>query len=101
MTSGMATPREAFEALRAWQRAVPLHLARVRPHGAPGARDASASLCSEMHRRAQNPDRGTPMPGSIRVGPDADGMTSKSKIPFGMYTVEHELGMSTAPDSRP
>src|SRR3712207_2544944 len=41
-----------------------------------------------VHRRGQKPDLGTPMPGSMRVGPDADGVTSKSKIPVGRYTVE-------------
>ena len=36
------------------------------------------------HRRPQEAERGTPMPGSIRVGPDAEGATSKSKIAVGM-----------------
>src|SRR5689334_668936 len=46
-------------------------------------------------------DIGTPMPGSICTGPFAEGRTSMSKISVGMYTVEHEFGMSTTPDSLP
>jgi len=46
-------------------------------------------------------DIGTDVPGSIWNGPSADGATGKSKIAVGMYTVEHELGMSTTPDRRP
>src|ERR1700712_724255 len=53
------------------------------------------------HRAAQKLDFGTPMPGSTRVGPEADGATSKSKMAVGMYTVEQEFGMSTTPESRP
>ena len=44
---------------------------------------------------------GTPMPGSIWAGPLAEGRTSMSKISVGMYTVEHEFGISTTPDSLP
>src|ERR1700743_3255370 len=44
---------------------------------------------------------GTPIPGSTCTGPLADGRTSMSNISVGMYTVEHEFGMSTTPDSLP
>src|SRR3954449_7291113 len=43
-------------------------------------------------RTTQKLERGTPRPGSTRAGPDADGVTSTSKIAVGMYTVEQEFG---------
>lgn len=38
------------------------------------------------------------MPGSIRVGPFADGWTSMSKVAVGRYTAEREFAMSATPD---
>jgi hypothetical protein len=42
------------------------------------------AITDAPHRRPQKLDLGTPVPGSTRVGPDADGATSKSKIAVGM-----------------
>ena len=63
----------------------------------------TASWSLDYHDAAQAPALaiGTPMPGSICAGPLAEGRTSMSKISVGMYTVEHEFGMSTTPDNLP
>ena len=44
---------------------------------------------------------GAPIPGSICMGPLAEGLMSKSKMAVGRYTVAHEFGISTTPEKRP
>ena len=60
-----------------------------------------ACRCGIGPASAQGAECGAPGPGSICVGPDVEGRTSKSKIAVGMYTVAQAFGMSTTPDNRP
>ena len=50
---------------------------------------------------SQSADMGTFTPCLTWWGVPLEGATSKSKIRLGMYTVAHELGMSTTPEKRP
>ena len=79
----------------------PARSARPRRAGTPSPPAVSPSSPGGSDGGPQPADMGTPIPCSIRVGPFFPGLTSKSKMPVGMYTVEHEFGMSTTPDSRP
>jgi hypothetical protein len=81
--------------------ASPLQLSRIARAAGTSVSMALWGLNSHDADQAPALAIGTPMPGSICAGPLAEGRTSMSKISVGMYTVEHEFGMSTTPDNLP